>query len=74
MTEAQQALKTMTDKISKIAGRQVEITIRGPKEFTFSFEGKDEQAAQNLADFFEGQATVKVEYDAEIDMTCVFIN
>ncbi|RIQ79060.1 hypothetical protein D0837_17260 [Bordetella avium] len=63
------------DTITKIAGRAVELTIRGEKSFTFSFDGRDDSASARLMDFFRS-ATAKVtsDYDAECDHTCVYVD
>jgi len=55
----------MEEKISKIAGREVEITVRGDRSFTFSFEAIDKDATKRIVDFFRGQSTTSVEEDDE---------
>jgi len=56
--------------ISKIlsdltGGVEVELTIRGDRSFTFSTEEKNEAAAEAIADYFRGSASVNVEHDDE---------
>ncbi|HEX3163560.1 MAG TPA: hypothetical protein VHQ92_13365 [Pseudolabrys sp.] len=55
----------VVETISKIAGRQVELTIRGERNFTFSFDDVDLKAANAIAEFFKGQGRVKIETDDE---------
>lgn len=55
----------MEAKMSQVAGAPVELTIRGDKAFTFSFETMNEEAASKLAKFFESEANVCVEHDLE---------
>jgi len=69
---AQQHKEHLESQLSKIAGHQVEITIRGEREFTFSFDAIDLEAAQLLVEYVGQPATV--ETDAELEMTCVYIN
>lgn len=51
--------------INQIAGRQVEMTIRGDRDFTFSFDCIDSTATQKIVSFFKGSAKVEVETDIE---------
>lgn len=51
--------------INKIAGREVEITIRGDRAFTFSFDGIDKKATAAIVQFFNGQAKLEICEDAE---------
>ena len=51
--------------INTVAGREVEVTIRGDRSFTFSFEAIDKQATRKICDFFKGQAKIEVEEDEE---------
>ena len=74
MNEATQALNKMTAKISDVAGREIEITVRGLRAFTFSFDGRDDVASAKLAAFFASEAKVVCEYDEECDQTCIFID
>lgn len=55
----------MQAKMSEIAGATVEITIRGDRAFTLSFEEVNKPAADKLVKFFEGEAKVSVEHDDE---------
>ena len=55
----------MNEKINKVAGRDVEITIRGDHSFTFSFEAIDKKATKAICDFFFGQANISVEENEE---------
>lgn len=70
---AQQHKARLEDIMSKIAGYPVEITIRGERAFTFSFESVDTNAGDKLAAFMkDGGANVSVETDAELEMTFVY--
>ncbi|MGU9992736.1 hypothetical protein D0839_16285 [Bordetella avium] len=62
------------DTITKIAGRAVELTIRGEKSFTFSFDGRDDSASARLMDFFRSAGKAASDYDAECDHTCVYVD
>lgn len=59
--------------MTKVAGVPVEITIRGEKSFTFSFEGKNEVAAKKIQEYFNPVA-LDYDYDAECDLTCLYMN
>lgn len=39
---------SLIKQISAVAGRAVELTIRGERNFTFSFEGRDDTASAKL--------------------------
>lgn len=56
---------SLVDRLSAIAGKPVEITVRGDRSFTISTEHEDHVAGARLADFFSGQAAVSVVHDAE---------
>lgn len=60
--------------MTKVAGVPVEITIRGEKSFTFSFEGKNEVAAKKIQEYFNPVASLDYDYDAECDLTCLYMN
>lgn len=51
--------------INQVAGREIEITIRGDRSFTFSFDEIDEVATRKICDFFKGSAKISVETDEE---------
>lgn len=51
--------------VSKLAGVQVELTIRGDKEFTFSTFDRNDAAAERIASYFRSNAQVEVEHDDE---------
>ena len=60
--------------IEQVAGRSMEFTVRGDRNFTFSFEGRDEEAVNKVVEFFAEQAKVSAEYDEDCDQTCIFID
>lgn len=45
--------------IQKIAGREIELTIRGDKSFTLSFDCIDKIATSKIVQFFKGQCEVE---------------
>lgn len=62
-------------RIAKVAGRAVELTIRGDRNFTFSFDGRDDAAQNRLVSFFADAAKrVSSDYDAECDHTCIYVD
>ena len=54
----------LESNMTKVAGVLVEITIRGKKSFTFSFEGKNEVAAKKIQKYF-APVTLEYDYDEE---------
>lgn len=72
MNAAQTAKQAMEMKLSAIAGRQVEITIRGERSFTFYFDGVCAETAQRLAGAVKGEH-IEIDVDAELG-TCVYVN
>ena len=64
-------LQTM---LSKYSGVPVEITIRGEKEFTFSFEGKNETALEKIVNFFKKEAArITYVYDSECNYSAIYL-
>lgn len=63
----------LENNMAKVAGVPVEITIRGKKTFTFSFEGKNETAAKKIQEYF-APVTSEYNYDEECDLTCLYMN
>lgn len=59
--------------LSKVAGVEVGICIRGEREFTFHYEGRNDAAAAKLVKWLGASGEAKVEYDADIDFTCIFV-
>lgn len=59
--------------MTQVAGVPVEITIRGEKSFTFSFEGKNEVAAKKIQEYFY-PVVLDYDYDEECDLTCLYMN
>jgi hypothetical protein len=55
----------MMNTLKKIAGRDAELTIRGERSFTISFEDQDIRAAQKINEFFKDQAKVEIVIDEE---------
>ena len=45
-------LDILKQTLSKVANREIDITIRGTNQFTFSFEGESKQSECNLIQFF----------------------
>ncbi|MDD3229591.1 MAG: hypothetical protein PHE09_10285 [Oscillospiraceae bacterium] len=60
--------------LSSVAGITVEVTINLMGGATFSFEGKNDNAASKIVNFFAGKKELEVEYDEECDFTCIYMN
>ena len=58
-------IANLESQLSLIAGLPVEVTVRGLRDFTFSFETVNQSAADAILRFFDGQITAKVETDEE---------
>lgn len=65
-------MKNLQCKLSKIAGFEVELTVRGERDFTISAEGKRNWG--KVLEFFFGQNLLNVSdvYDAECDLHCLY--
>ena len=67
----------LESKLSAVAGRPVEITIRGDESvpaFTFSYEGTDPKPAEKIVAFFgDSFGGAEVVSDAECDATFVYL-
>lgn len=59
--------------MTKVAGLPIEITVRGKRSFTFSFEGKNEVAAKKIQKYF-APVLLEYDYDEECDLTCLYMN
>ena len=75
MNKAQEAKR---NEIAGNFGKQigvnnVEMTIRGLKSFTFSFEGKNEVAVEKAIEMYKPISTVTSAYDEELDMSFIWI-
>lgn len=70
---AQEHKAKLEAKFSSIAGHDVEITIRGDREFTFSFDAIDMHAAQRVVDYVGGADSAEIEADDELQMTFVYV-
>lgn len=55
----------LESQLSAIAGETVEVTIRGLRQFTFSFESVNQTATNAIVNFFGSQAALTVEADDE---------
>ena len=61
-------------QISKVAETEVEITIRGEKSFTFSYEGENQKAENGIKAFFKNAVNSLIcDYDEECDYTCIYV-
>lgn len=72
--------QTITDRkasfektVSQVAGVQVELTIRGDHDFTFSAEGNVREAFDRLARFLGSKATCRFDYTADCDLSCLYV-
>lgn len=68
-------METAKNTFNKVMGVEVELTIRGERKFTISFEGRNDAAVKRLKTYLGD--TVEYEslgddYDEECDMTCIF--
>ena len=69
-------IKILEIQLSRLAGVPVEITIRGERKFTYSFEGNNEKAVSELKKYFSNQGCFSDDsgYDEECDQTCLYHN
>jgi hypothetical protein len=69
-------LNKLQSIISLVAGITIEITVRGEKQFTFSFEGKNEGAIDKIKGYFKNGFSWGAEsgYYEECDLTCLYAN
>jgi len=74
MTKAIEArINKLSNMISKVMEIKTALTVRGIKDFTISFEGKNEEAVKKFLDFMGNNITnVSHDYDLECDMTCIW--
>ena len=63
----------LENNMTQVAGVPVEITVRGQRSFTFSFEGKNEMAAKKIRQYF-APVRLEYDYDEECDLTCLYMN
>ena len=63
----------LENNMTKVAGIPVEITVRGKRSFTFSFEGKNETAAKKIQQYF-APVSLEYDYEEECDLTCLYMN
>lgn len=69
-------IKRLESVLSSVAGKAIEITIRGEKEFTIGFEGTCEAAERRIKMYFKGQVTwtnKTAAYDVECDYTALYM-
>lgn len=69
MTDRKAALES---QLTQIAGLPIEVTVRGDRAFTFSFEGQCEAAVAAVVKFFGSFAKMAASYDHECDFTCIY--
>lgn len=65
-------MENMIATLESICGIRPEITIRGEKAFTFSFDSVEREAAEKLARFFAGHQA-SIDHDDECG-TCVYVD
>ncbi|WP_175689671.1 hypothetical protein [Burkholderia anthina] len=58
-------LTRLESSLQAVAGRPLELTIRGARAFTFSFDAYDPAAGARVARFFASMAVATVEADVE---------
>ena len=67
-------MSKVESELSQIAGRPVEVTVRGEKSFTFSWAGQCAKAEKAVYAFFFGAfAKIEKNYDEELDETFVWL-
>ena len=75
MNDTKERLTNLANMLSIIANREIEITVRGEKEFTFSFDGEDKNAIKLLKRYFKNTWTKWTnDFDLECDMTCCYVS
>ena len=67
-------LQKLQNTLSMISAVVVEITIRGEKKFTFSFEGENKKAAEAIKKYFAGHGKMTYDYDQECDHTALYLD
>ena len=71
-------LNIIKQTLSKVAGIEVDVTVRGDNKFTFSFEGENKKALKSIFNYFGDKLIVEKDndsvdfYDKEIDMTYIY--
>jgi hypothetical protein len=64
---------TLEHNLSKLTGIACEITIRGLRAFTISFEGENAKAIDCLKRYFNGHVkTWESDYDLECNHTAIY--
>jgi hypothetical protein len=67
-------LERLTNFLKSISGQEIEITFRGEKSFTVSFDCQDSNAQTILVEYFKKAAKkVTSDYDEECEQTCIWI-
>ena len=66
-------IKTLEENMSVVADQIVEITIRGERVFTISFEGENKEAVEKITKYLGSNVkSIESEYDEECDHTCIW--
>lgn len=70
------AISRLESILSMVAGVKIEIVIRGHKQFTYCFEGKNVVAEDKVKKYFAAQGSFSDEsgYDEECDYSCLYHN
>lgn len=68
--------RTLATILSRCVGRDVELTVRGDRSYTLSYDGIDAFAESFILDYLSGNANCKVErIDDETDkFTAIFVD
>lgn len=65
--------QNVLQKLNLVAGRELELTIRGERKFTFWFDAIDREAANRVVEFFKNDAVVEVDADSQLG-TCIYVD
>lgn len=70
------AITNLEKTLSGVAGVEITITIRGHKQFTYSFDGDNAEAAEKLKAYFKDNGTFHEDsgYDEETALYCLYHN
>lgn len=73
-TTPKDRLIKLQNMLSKFAGVNIEVTIRGERSFTFSFEGQNETALQKIVSYLKkGSDRITYLYDSESDLSAIYL-
>lgn len=68
-----QKKQDLENRLQQAVGIPVEITVRGPRNFTFSFDGYNVDAMCKLQQFFLGMLT-GIDFDEECNLSYAYLD